>query len=93
MPNYKTLFDEIKGGIGISSMVNITNGKFCGDYGKGSAMVQIGGYVRYAQPRTGASLVLGALMVMKVTKRQLWNSSSQKYRKRGEVAQKLPSIL
>jgi len=44
MQNYKNLFNEIKGGIGISSMVNITNGKFCGDYGKGSAMVQIGGY-------------------------------------------------
>jgi len=44
MQNYKTLFDNIRGGIGIASMVNITSGKFCGDYGKGSAMVQIGGY-------------------------------------------------
>jgi len=44
MLNYKALFDEIRGGIGISSMVNITDGKFCGDYGKGAAMVQIGGY-------------------------------------------------
>ena len=41
---YKALFDEIRGGIGISSMVNVTSGKFCGDYGRGSAMVQIGGY-------------------------------------------------
>ena len=44
MENYKALFDEIRGGIGISSMVNIANGKFCGDYGRGSKMVQIGGY-------------------------------------------------
>ena len=44
MGNYKALFDEIRGGIGISSMVNIANGKFCGDYGRGSQMVQIGGY-------------------------------------------------
>ena len=44
MENYKALFDEIRSGIGISSMVNITSGKFCGDYGRGSAMVQIGGY-------------------------------------------------
>ena len=44
MKNYKTLFDDIRGGIGIASMVNITSGKFCGDYGRGSAMVQIGGY-------------------------------------------------
>lgn len=44
MGSYETLFDEMRGGIGISSMVNITSGKFCGDYGKGSAMVQIGGY-------------------------------------------------
>ena len=44
MQDYKSLFDDIRGGIGISSMVNITNGKFCGDYGSGSTMVQIGGY-------------------------------------------------
>ena len=44
MGNYEALLDETRGGIGISSMVNITSGKFCGDYGRGSAMVQIGGY-------------------------------------------------
>jgi len=44
MENYSDLFNEMRGGIGISSMVNVTSGKFCGDYGKGSAMVQIGGY-------------------------------------------------
>lgn len=44
MGNYEALFDKMRGGIGISSMVNITSGKFCGDYGRGSAMVQIGGY-------------------------------------------------
>lgn len=44
MQNYKTLFDDIRGGVGIASMWKITNGKFCGDYGRGSQMVQIGGY-------------------------------------------------
>jgi len=44
MQNYKALFDEIRGGIGIAAMVKVTDGKFCGDYGRGSAMVQIGGY-------------------------------------------------
>ena len=44
MEKYQALFDEMRGGIGISSMVNVTSGKFCGDYGRGSAMVQIGGY-------------------------------------------------
>jgi len=44
MGKCRVSLDEIRGGIGISSMVNVTGGKFCGDYGKGSAMVQIGGY-------------------------------------------------
>jgi len=44
MKCYKALFDGMRGGTGISSMVNVTSGKFCGDYGRGSAMVQIGGY-------------------------------------------------
>ena len=44
MEKSKTLFNEVKGGIGISAMLNITSGKFCGDYGRGSQMVQIGGY-------------------------------------------------
>ena len=44
MKNYRALLDEIRGGIGISSMINIATGKFCGDYGRGSQMVQIGGY-------------------------------------------------
>ena len=44
MKNYKALFDEIRGGIGISSMINIANGRFCGRYGRGCQMVEIGGY-------------------------------------------------
>jgi len=44
MQNYTALFDEIRGGIGIAAMVKITDGRFCGDYGRGSTMVQIGGY-------------------------------------------------
>ncbi len=45
------LFDEMRGGVGISSMVNVTSGEFCGNYGRGSAMVQIGGYA--ADPYKG----------------------------------------
>ena len=36
--------DQLRGGIGIAAMVNITTGQFCGEYGRGTAMVQIGGY-------------------------------------------------
>lgn len=38
------LLDQLRGGIGIAAMANVTNGHFCGTYGKGTAMVQIGGY-------------------------------------------------
>jgi tRNA-dihydrouridine synthase len=51
MGKHKTMFDEIKGGVGISSMYKVTSGEFCGKYGKGSAMVQIGGYA--ADPYKG----------------------------------------
>jgi len=44
MSGYEALFDSMRGGIGIAAMVKVTDGAFCGDYGKGSAMVQIGGY-------------------------------------------------
>jgi len=45
MQNYKALFDDVRGGIGIASMWKITTGQFCGNYGSGSQMVQIGGYI------------------------------------------------
>ena len=42
--NFEEGFGELRGGIGIASMVNITTGEFCGKYGVGTQMVQIGGY-------------------------------------------------
>lgn len=61
MENHKALFDSMRGGIGIAAMVEVTNGVFCGDYGKGSAMVQIGGYGadRYKGDRVAIREFLG----------------------------------
>ena len=44
MTQYGTLLDSLKDGIGIASMVGVTDGAFCGKYGVGNTIVQIGGY-------------------------------------------------
>lgn len=61
MSVYEAMFDDMRGGIGIASMVKVTDGVFCGDYGKGSAMVQIGGYGadRYKGDRAALRELLG----------------------------------